>query len=477
MRPRTAPDRNAPARDSPDPRATTIRNPHSTIRNPMSRPTLAIVGSGISGLGCAHFLHREFDLTVFEQNRYTGGHTNTVTVAEPGTGRAVPIDTGFMVFNHETYPQLTRLFAQLDVPVKKTDMSFSVRHEDTGLEFSGSSLNHLFCQRRNLLRPSFYRMLLQIDRFNREAIEALEDPTWAHCTLADYVARRGYGRDFLDLYVVPMSSAVWSTPPEKMLQFPARTLLRFFHNHGFLGLHTQHQWWTVDGGAQQYVTRLTTPWRHRVRHGARVVAVRRDREGAHLTFADGRRERFDKLILAAHGHESLALLADPTPDEHRLLREFRYQPNVATLHTDESVMPRTPLAWSAWNYSIARNADGHTEPMTIYWMNKLQGVSDRQNYFVSINRPDRIDPKKLLRTIAYEHPLFTLAAVQAQAEIPRLNAGAVGGTETYYCGAWTRYGFHEDGLLSAVNLSRQLLGRDPWSDGKPIRSAEEPAFA
>ena len=429
----------------------------------MSRPSLAIVGTGISGLGCAHFLHREFDVTLFEQNRYTGGHTNTVTVPELGTGRPLPIDTGFMVFNYETYPQLTRLFAQLDVPVKKTDMSFSVRHEDTGLEFAGSSLNHLFCQRRNLLRPSFYRMLLQIDRFNREAVAALDDPAWADLTLADYVARRGYGRDFLDLYVVPMSSAVWSTPPEKMLQFPARTLLRFFHNHGFLGLHTQHQWWTVDGGAQQYVTRLTSPWRDRIRHDARVIAVRRAPDGVHVTTSDRRTERFDKVILAAHGHESLALLADPTPDETRLLREFQYQPNTATLHTDASVMPRTPLAWSAWNYSLARDASGRLEPMTIYWMNRLQGVSDRENYFVSINRPDRVDPKKILRTIAYEHPLFTLGAIRAQAEIPALNRSAAGGTETYFCGAWTRYGFHEDGFLSAVNLSSQLLQRDPWS--------------
>jgi len=437
----------------------------------MSRPTLAIIGTGISGLGCAHFLHREFDVTLFEQNRHTGGHTNTVTVAEPGTGRAVPIDTGFMVFNYETYPQLTRLFAQLGVPVKKTDMSFSVRHEDTGLEFSGSSLNHLFCQRRNLLRPSFYRMLRQIDRFNREALAALDDPAWANLTLADYVARRGYGADFLHLYVIPMSSAVWSTPPEKMLRFPARTLLRFFHNHGFLGLHTQHQWWTVDGGAQQYVHRITTPWRNRIRHDARVLAVRRSPDGVFITTADRRTERFDKVILAAHGHESLALLIDPTADETRLLGEFQYQPNTATLHTDTSVMPRTKLAWSAWNYSIARDARGRVEPMTIYWMNRLQGVSDRENYFVSINRPDRVDPQKILRSIAYEHPLFTLGAVRAQTEIPDLNARAAGGTETYFCGAWTRYGFHEDGFLSAVNLSGQLLGRDAWSVFAPATAS------
>ena len=305
---------------------------------------LAIIGTGISGLGCAHFLQRDFDVTLFEQNPYTGGHTNTVTVPEAGTGRPLPIDTGFMVFNYETYPHLTRLFGELQVPVKKTSMSFSVRHEDSGLEFAGSSLNHLFAQRRNLFRPRFLRMLLSIDRFNREAIEALADPAWADVTLADYVRRRGYGADFLDLYLVPMSSAVWSTPPDRMLTFPATTLLRFFHNHGFLGLHTQHQWWTVDGGAQGYVRRLTFPWRERIRHDAKVVGVRRAPGGVTLTLHTGATEHFDRVILACHADQSLALLADPTPEEWRLLGEFKYQPNVAMLQTDHPVMPRASLA-------------------------------------------------------------------------------------------------------------------------------------
>jgi predicted NAD/FAD-binding protein len=423
-------------------------------------PSLAIIGTGIAGLGCAHFLHRDFEITVFEQDNRIGGHAHTVTVPEIGTGRPLPVDTGFMVFNYETYPLLTRLFAQLEAPVKKTEMSFSVRHEESGLEFCGSSLNHLFAQRRNLLRPSFYRMLLHIDRFNREAVNALEDPAIAHLTLGEYVALHGYSRDFLDLYLVPMSSAVWSTPPEKMLRFPARTLLRFFHNHGFLGLHTQHQWWTVAGGSQEYIRRLVAPWRERIRCNARVTRVHRSPAGVFVATADGAVNRFDKVILATHGHDSLALLADATADEARLLSHFQYQANTATLHTDASVMPRTRLAWSAWNYTVAR--PGGPEPMTTYWMNRLQGVSDRENYFVTINRPDHIAPARRLRTIAYEHPLFSLGAVRAQAEIPDLNAHAAGSTETYFCGAWTRFGFHEDGLLSANNLSAQLLGRDPW---------------
>jgi len=424
---------------------------------------LAIIGTGIAGLGSAHFLHRHFELTLFEQNGYAGGHANTVTVPETGTGRPVPIDTGFMVFNYETYPQLTRLFDQLRVPVKPTTMSFSVRHEDTGIEFAGSSLNHLFAQRRNIFRPRFLRMLLAVDRFNREAVAALDDPVWSGVALGDYVRRRGYGDDFFDLYLVPMSSAVWSTPPDKMLAFPATTLLRFFHNHGFLGLHTQHQWWTVDGGAQEYVQRLTQPWRDRIRHKSRVVRVQRETGAATVTTADGTSLRFDKVILACHGDEALLLLADPTPDEAKVLGAFHYQPNTATLHTDTSVMPRTPLAWSAWNYSIARDAAGRISPATHYWMNRLQGVSNRENYFVSINGADRLAPEKILRTIPCTHPLFSLGAVQAQGLLPGLNESARGRTETYFAGAWQRHGFHEDGLLSAVNVSRLLLGRDPWA--------------
>ena len=424
---------------------------------------IAIIGSGISGLGCAHFLHCDCAVTLFEREGRIGGHTHTVTVAEPGTGRPVPIDTGFMVFNYETYPQLSRLFTALQVPVMKTDMSFSVRHQDTGLEFCGSSLNHLFCQRRNLLNPRFYRMLFAINRFNREALDALDDTSWQDMPLAEYARQRGYGEDFLQLYLLPMSSAVWSTPPEKMMAFPARTLLRFFHNHGFLGLNTQHQWWTVQGGSQEYLKRMVVPWQDAIRTNAPVTRIRRPGRGVEVTTADGRTELFDRVILATHGRDSLALLEKPTEPEARLLREFSYQPNLATLHTDTSVLPRTRLARSAWNYAITRQADGIIVPATHYWMNRLQRVSERENYFVTIGDPSLVDPAKVLARIPCDHPLFNRGAVDAQAGIAGLNQEAAGTTETYYCGAWTRYGFHEDGLLSAVNLSRQLLGRDPWS--------------
>lgn len=425
--------------------------------------TLAIIGTGIAGLGCAHFLHRRFDLTLFEQNDYAGGHSHTVTVDEPGAPRRIAMDTGFMVFNKITYPHLTRLFEELRVPIKPTPMTFSVRHADTGLEFAGSSLNHLFAQRRNLLRPRFWRLLSAINRFNTEAVAALDDPATQAETLGDYVKRRGYGADFVDLYLVPMSSAVWSTPPALMLSFPATTLLRFFHNHGFLGVSTQHPWWTVEGGAQTYVEKITAPWRDRIRLRQPATRIVRTARGVAVTSSSGETHLFDKVIVACHGDQARRLLAAPTFDEDRLLREFHYQPNVATVHTDASVMPRTRLAWSSWNYEIARDSAGQVSTATHYWMNSLQGVSDRENYFVTINRPESIAPGRVLRRINYEHPLFSLGAVRAQTEIPALNAAARGNTETYYAGAWQRFGFHEDGLLSAVRVAELLLGKDPWN--------------
>lgn len=431
--------------------------------------SLAIIGTGIAGLGCAHFLRRAFDVTVFEQATYAGGHSHTVDVYEPADparalpSRSVGFDTGFMVFNQVTYPHLTRLFTQLRVPIKPTSMSFSVRHAESALEFAGSSLSHLFAQRRNLLRPRFWKMLAAIARFNREAVATLDDPATQNETLGDYVRRRGYGDDFFHLYLAPMSSAVWSTPPELMLAFPATTLLRFFHNHGFLGLHTQHPWWTVDGGAKVYVEKLTAPWRDRIRLNQAATRIVRSPRGVTVMTARGEAHAFDKAILACHADQALRLLVNPTADEARLLAEFRYQPNIATVHTDASVMPRTRRAWSSWNYEVNRDDAGRVSTATHYWMNSLQGVSDRENYFVTINRPEAIAPERVLRRIAYEHPLFSLGAVRAQTEIPALNAAARGTTETYFAGAWQRYGFHEDGLLSAVRLAGLLLDRDPWT--------------
>lgn len=424
-----------------------------------SKPRIAIIGTGISGLGCAHFLHERFDLTLFEKNDYIGGHTNTVTVSEDG--RELPVDTGFMVFNHVTYPLLTRLFKELGVETKRTDMSFSLTHEPTGYEWNGGSVDKVFGQRKNLFSPRFWSFVLKIHRFNQETAAALEDPAYDRMTLREYAEARGYGPDFLDLYVIPMGSAVWSTPPDRMLEFPAKTLMRFWFNHGFLGMETRKPWWTVCDGSRSYVRKITPPFADRIRLNTEILRIERSGSSVRVYPKDGPPETFDKVILAGHAPQSFSLLSDPTDLETELLKDFAYQPNLATLHTDASVMPKTRKCWASWNYRIRVGENGAIQPATHYWMNSLQGVSDKTDYFVSINAGDEIDEAKVLRRIPYEHPLFDLRAIDAQKRLPELNQISRDQT-TYYCGAWFRYGFHEDGFMSAVNVCRDILGQEPW---------------
>ena len=414
---------------------------------------VAIIGTGIAGLGCAHWLHRRCDLTLYEKNAHAGGHTNTVSVAEENG--FVPVDTGFMVFNEITYPNLTRLFRDLGVAVKPAKMSFSVQHLPTRLEFCGTSLNHLFAQRINLVRPRFWKMIRQINRFNSEAMAALSAPSFQNYTLGEYVRARNYGEDFLNFYLVPMSSAVWSTPPELMLEFPAVALLRFFHNHGFLGLHTQHPWFTVVNGAKSYVEKITAPFREKIKLSSGAVSVRRESGRVKVTGVSGQTETFDQVIFASHADETLKLLADADAQERALLGEFQYQPNTALLHTDASVMPKTKLCWASWNCRIDQGKDGRISPSTIYWMNSLQGVSERQNYFVSINGEKSVNPKSVLKRIQYEHPLFSLGAVRAQKTLPKLNERM---NNVFFCGSYFRNGFHEDAFTSALELCRVITG-------------------
>jgi predicted NAD/FAD-binding protein len=409
----------------------------------------AIIGTGIAGMGCGHFLHPTDDITFYEQLDYVGGHTNTVTVDEDG--KPVYIDTGFMVFNYHTYPNLCKLFEQIKAPVKKTDMSFSVQHIPSGLEYSGSSINHLFAQRKNIFRPSYIRMLMQIARFNKESVSILDDPKYANHTIGQYIREGGYGEDMLWKYLVPMSAAVWSTPMQQMLDFPAVTLIRFFYNHGFLGLHTQHQWYTLDKGSQSYREILIAPFRNRIHINRKAVKVTRKPDGkVSIHAADGTVQEYDRVILACHGDQALALLDSPSDMEQQLLSVFKYQYNKAVLHTDERTMPATKLAWSSWNYRIEDK-----QPSTIYWMNKLQGVSDKKNYFVSINPHAQLDAGKIIKEIDYEHPLFDLPAIEAQSALPQLNANG----PVYYCGSYFKYGFHEDAFTSAVSLCSHLLKR------------------
>lgn len=403
-------------------------------------------------MACAHFLHKNHDITLFEKDQRIGGHSHTVMVDE-GTVK-VPVDTGFMVYNEVTYPLLTRLFRELDVRTKPTSMSFSVQHIADGLEFNGGSLNLLFGQRSNLFSPRYWRMLMQINRFNRETVEELSNPKFDDMTLRGYVEKRGYGEDFLKWYLSPMAAAVWSSPPERIETFPARTLMRFWHNHGFLGLDTQHPWRTVAGGSRRYVEKITEPFEDRIHLAAPIRKI----EGTTLWLDDGTQSNFDEVVIAAHGDQALKLLADPTHSERDLLGKFTYQENIALLHTDTQFMPKTRRCWAAWNYRIDRNQRHSTH----YWMNELQGVSDQEQYFVSINPPSPVADDCIKQRLVYEHPLFDLAAVKAQEELPRLHLEGQA-TGRYFCGAWQRYGFHEDGLWSAYNVCAGILGRNPWS--------------
>lgn len=419
------------------------------------RLSAAVIGTGIAGLACAWLLRHRYDVHVYERNDYIGGHTNTVTVEEDG--RPVSIDTGFMVYNEATYPNLTRLFALLGVETMPAPMSFSVQHVPDGLEFSGKGINALFAQRRNIFRPRHYRLLKEISRFNATCTSVLDDPAFQDRTVGRYLEDENFSPDFRDHYLIPMSAAVWSSPPGKMLEFPVATLVRFFLNHRFLGLHGQHEWRTVAGGSRQYRDRMVADLQGRI-HTARPAA-RVTREGGRSIVEDagGSRNEYDYVILAAHADESLRMLGDATEHERLLLGKFSYQENIASLHTDESVMPRSRLAWSSWNYRVD-SVSGGCAASTIYWMNSLQKVSKARNYFVSINDPGNIAPGKLLKTIVYHHPLFDREAVAAQGALPDLNKN---GTR-FFCGSYFRYGFHEDALNAALDVCALLKGGDPW---------------
>lgn len=413
---------------------------------------LAIIGTGIAGMGAAYFLKDRYDLTIFEKNNYVGGHTNTVTVNE--AGKDVFIDTGFMVFNKVTYPNLTKLFDKLNVPIKKTNMSFAVMHVESGLEYSGSGVDGLFAQRKNIFNLNFIKMLLQINRFNNQCLEVLDNPKYSNYSLAEYVEEKKYGNDFLFKYLIPMSSAVWSSPPDLMLKFPAKTLIRFFYNHGFLGLNTQHQWYTVVNGSQSYRNVITEQYKDKIIVNSGVASVTRAVGKIKVRTVNGNEYEFDKVVFASHADETLKMLADPTDKEQKLLDCFKYQHNTATLHTDSSIMPKNKKAWSSWNYRIEQKSD-ETKTSTIYYMNMLQQVSDKENYFVSINDPGNVDKNKIIREIDYTHPVFDLNAIKAQDELQSLNTQ---GNNTYYCGSYFKYGFHEDAFTSGLELSRLLIG-------------------
>lgn len=402
---------------------------------------IAIIGTGIAGNVAAYKLREQHDITVFESGSYIGGHTNTVDVFEDGERHAV--DTGFIVFNDRTYPNFIQLLDEIGQESQASEMSFSVQVDEGGIEYCGSSLNGLFAQRRNIVRPPFYRMIRDILRFNevaRSDIDRLDDSQ----TLGDFLAANGFGAEFVDHYLVPMAAAIWSAEPVSILDMPVAFLVRFFSNHGLLQTSDRPTWRVIKGGSREYVGRLVAGHRDRIRLNAPVQSVRRVDDRIELQTASGGKEFFDYVFIACHSNQALSLLEDATRDELSVLGAIQYQPNEAILHTDDSLMPSRRRAWAAWNYHVARDRAQHVA--VTYNMNILQRLRTRRQYLVTLNNDRHIDPDKIIRRIAYDHPIYSREAVAAQQRQRDLN-----NDRTFFCGAYWRNGFHEDGVVSALS--------------------------
>ena len=402
---------------------------------------IAIIGAGISGNVVARGLHRHHEITVFEGGDHVGGHSHTHQL-EVG-GRPVTVDTGFIVYNNLTYPRFSALLAELGVESRATAMSFSVRNEMSGLEYASTSINTLFAQRCNLLRLRFHRMWREILRFNRQASALPEAHPHHDTTLGDYVREHGFSPEFVHNYLLPMASAIWSAAPADIGAMPARFLIGFFRNHGMLSVNDRPQWRTVCGGSAQYVARLVAPFRARIQLRTPVAGVRRSAQGVQLRLAGGETRQFDRVFFACHSDQALALLEDASAVERAVLGAMPYQENEIVLHTDTRLLPQRRLAWAAWNYHVTHEPAERV--CVTYNMNILQALDSTETFCVTLNRSSAIDPAKILRRLSYQHPLFTRAAVAAQARLPQIN----GVNRSYFCGAYWRYGFHEDGVVSA----------------------------
>ena len=409
---------------------------------------IAIIGTGISGLTCAHLLGARHDVTVFEREGRPGGHTNTVRV-ELGD-EAHDVDTGFIVYNDLNYPGLVRLFERLRVPTKPSDMSFSVSDSATGIEWRATSVNTIFAQRRNALRPEFLRMLADIMRFNRSVRRLLQAGVPETVTLQEILAGGGWSGRLAEWYLAPMVSAIWSAPPAQALDIPARTFARFFENHGLLQLGGQPRWRTVHGGARTYVEQILRPLGRRLRLGTPVTKVTRRPRGIEVLSDRHGPEAFDHVILACHSDQSLGLLADPTMAEHEVLRAIRYQRNSAVLHTDARLLPRARRARASWNYRLpSARQQGAT---VTYHLNRLQSIDSHHDICVTLNESEAIDPERIVAVFDYAHPVLDAQAIGAQKRYDEIS----GPRSTWYCGAYWGYGFHEDGVQSALRVCRSF---------------------
>ena len=408
---------------------------------------IAVVGAGVSGLVAAHRLAPAHDVTVFEAAAYAGGHTNTVRVDTADETHWV--DTGFIVFNDRNYPRFERLLDELKVPAQLSDMSFAVTDTRGDFEYASTSANGLFAKRAHLATPWFLKMVADVRRFQHEA-RGLLQTTGDGPSLGDWLQERRYSRPFIDKLIVPQASAVWSADPKQMWTFPARFLAEFFHNHGMLTFTDRPKWRTVAGGSHRYVEAITAPLGDRLRLATPVTAIRRHDDHVAVTPRGGEAERFDEVVLATHSDQALALLEDPSDREHELLGAIAYQPNQAVLHTDERMLPRRRRAWASWNYHLLDEPKAQTT--VTYHMNRLQSLTADREFCVTLNRSEEIDPAKVIETIDYSHPVFTREGHAAQARHHEIS----GTNRTHYAGAYWGWGFHEDGVVSALKVTEAM---------------------
>lgn len=416
---------------------------------------IAVVGAGISGLATAWLLAPRHAVTLFEAHRTLGGHTNTVDVTVDG--RTHPVDTGFLVFNDRTYPNLIRLFDHLGVASDRSEMSFSVRIGAGELEWAGTGLASVFAQPSNLVSPRFLRMLRDLVRFNREASTLAASGAAVSGTLGDFLDAGGYGHELRGLYLLPMAACIWSTPSTRINRFPLATFLAFCHNHGLLALNNRPQWRSVAGGGREYVRRLAARLTD-VRAGVPVRRIRRDRSGVEV-MTDHGAERFDEVVLATHTDQSLAMLEHPSTEERAVLKAIPYLPNRAVLHTDERLLPRRRRAWAAWNFHAAREQASDDPVSLSYLLNRLQRLPFKRPVMVTLNPIDEPRDETVFASFDYHHPAF----LEGSDEAKRRVAGLQGRSRTWFAGAWTRHGFHEDGLASAIDVARRLGSEVPWS--------------
>jgi uncharacterized protein len=419
-------------------------------QNDRDKGTVAVVGGGVAGIVAAHLLQKTHRVTLFEQGDYLGGHTHTITIPDgPDAGTAV--DTGFIVFNEATYPHFIGFLAELRVPSRTTEMSFGFHCLETGFVYAGNDLNGLFSQRINLLRPRFYRFLFDIGRFCRQGkvdVETQEDLG----SLEEYVRRHHFLPFMVDNYLKPMAAAIWSTPTSEVTAFPARAFLLFFRNHGLLDLQNRPAWRTVAGGSSSYVKAFTASFTGTVHLSTKIRRIFRADGGVQVQFADRHHETFDQVVLATHADQTLRLLGDPTPDETRLLSPWQYEENHTVLHTDLSVLPSMPRAWSCWNFR-REGSGAATQPAYVtYAMNLLQGLTTSKQYLVTLNRPSAYDEKQVIARMVYHHPTYTNASMATQASLPLLN----GVRNTWFCGSYFGYGFHEDAVRSSYQAVAQM---------------------